>query len=75
MLQQIKPGEPPYAQVNLEKKKKRQYDLGIVQSQSTNATLPASGSQWVNDGIQDIPPQSINGPTSSTSVSAGDSWV
>jgi len=29
VLQQPKPGEPLYAQVNLEKKKKRQYELGV----------------------------------------------
>lgn len=31
VLQQPKPGEPLYAQVNLEKKKKRQYELGVGQ--------------------------------------------
>ena len=88
MLQQPKPGEPLYAQVNLEKKKKRQYELGVgqgvnqagvggVATNANNAAAAAAGSQWHGDGSlgQEAPASTVNVPPSSTAVSAGDSWV
>lgn len=66
VLQQPKPGEPLYAQVNLEKKKKRQYELGVGQAGiqggqvgigvgggvggAPGAAAPL-GSQWLGDGV------------------------
>lgn len=47
LQQQPKPGEPLYAQVNLEKKKKRQYELGVGQA---GAGGGASGGQGVVGG-------------------------
>ncbi|XP_026299678.1 catenin delta-2 isoform X10 [Apis mellifera] len=83
---QPKPGEPLYAQVNLEKKKKRQYELGVGQAQGQGAVVgsgvapnvPAAG-QWVADGVG-VPDGSaatatVNVPPNSTAASAGDSWV
>lgn len=88
VLQQPKYGEPLYAQVNLEKKKKRQYELGVggqtVQGAvpsgepigaSPGVGLVAAGSQWVTDCIQDTPAATVNVPPNSNVVSAGDSWV
>lgn len=63
-MQQPKPGEPLYAQVNLEKKKKRQYELGVGQGGQVGqvgAAIPGGGGgiagpggggggQWVPDG-------------------------
>lgn len=48
VLQQPKPGEPLYAQVNLEKKKKRQYELGVGQGgqvgqAGVGAAIPGGG--------------------------------
>lgn len=43
VLQQPKPGEPLYAQVNLEKKKKRQYELGVGQGQAGGGAIPGGG--------------------------------
>lgn len=48
VLQQPKPGEPLYAQVNLEKKKKRQYELGVGQGGQVGqagggAAIPGGG--------------------------------
>lgn len=86
VLQQPKPGEPLYAQVNLEKKKKRQYELGVGQAQGQGPVVgsgvapnvPATG-QWVADGVG-VPDGSaatatVNVPPNSTAASAGDSWV
>ena len=79
MLQQPKPGEPLYAQVNLEKKKKRQYELG--QAGQTGGAAPgqvagAAGVQWLSDGVgQEAPASTVNVPPNSQPVSAGDSWV
>ena len=82
VLQQPKPGEPLYAQVNLEKKKKRQYELGVGQGGQGGGAAPgvatAAGSQWIGDGVvggQETPASTVNVPPSSTAVSAGDSWV
>jgi hypothetical protein len=80
VLQQPKPGEPLYAQVNLEKKKKRQYELGVGQGGQGGGAPPgvnaAAGSQWLSDGVgQEVPASTVNVPPSSTAVSAGDSWV
>ncbi|KAJ8687200.1 hypothetical protein QAD02_022994 [Eretmocerus hayati] len=82
---QPKPGEPLYAQVNLEKKKKRQFELGVGgqgvggAGLATGAASVAANSQWLGDGIphQDglVPNSTVNGPPSSSAVSAGDSWV
>ncbi|XP_011493857.1 PREDICTED: catenin delta-2 isoform X2 [Ceratosolen solmsi marchali] len=75
-----KPGEPLYAQVNLEKKKKRQYELGVGQGGqggvAPQGVTAAAGSQWLNDGVgQETPASTVNVPPNSTAVSAGDSWV
>ncbi|XP_011493892.1 PREDICTED: catenin delta-2 isoform X7 [Ceratosolen solmsi marchali] len=77
---QPKPGEPLYAQVNLEKKKKRQYELGVGQGGqggvAPQGVTAAAGSQWLNDGVgQETPASTVNVPPNSTAVSAGDSWV
>lgn len=89
VLQQPKPGEPLYAQVNLEKKKKRQYELGVGQAGQVGVgggggvggapgvAAPAA-SQWLGDGVvgqETAPASTVNVPPSSTAVSAGDSWV
>ncbi|XP_026668600.1 catenin delta-2 isoform X1 [Ceratina calcarata] len=85
---QPKPGEPLYAQVNLEKKKKRQYELGVGQAQVQGPVVgsgvagggPTAG-QWVADGVGiGVPDGSaatatVNVPPNSTAASAGDSWV
>lgn len=66
MLQQPKPGEPLYAQVNLEKKKKRQYELGVGQGGQVGQVAGGSGGvaisgggggggQWVPDGVGMVP--------------------
>lgn len=68
VLQQPKPGEPLYAQVNLEKKKKRQYELGVGQGGQVGqvgggAVIPGGiagpggggGGQWVPDGVGMVP--------------------
>ncbi|KMQ91099.1 catenin delta-2-like protein [Lasius niger] len=70
VLQQPKPGEPLYAQVNLEKKKKRQYELGVGQGGQVGQVAGGSGGvaisgggggggqgqgQWVPDGVGLIP--------------------
>lgn len=79
VLQQPKPGEPLYAQVNLEKKKKRQYELGVGQGgqvgQAGGAVIPGGGGgiagpgggggQWVPDGVGMVPDG-----TGATSVAA-----
>ena len=86
VLQQPKPGEPLYAQVNLEKKKKRQYELGVGQGQAQGLVgavqgvgIGSTGSQWIGDGVgvnvQETPASTVNVPPNSTAVSAGDSWV
>lgn len=89
VLQQPKPGEPLYAQVNLEKKKKRQYELGVGQGQVQGPVgavqgvgIGGTGSQWIGDGVgvgvvsvQETPAATVNVPPNSTAVSAGDSWV
>ncbi|XP_012063983.1 PREDICTED: catenin delta-2-like [Atta cephalotes] len=78
---QPKPGEPLYAQVNLEKKKKRQYELGVGQGGQVGqvgggAAIPGGGGgiagpggggggQWVPDGVGMIPDG-----TGATSVAA-----
>lgn len=66
VLQQPKPGEPLYAQVNLEKKKKRQYELGVGQGGQVGQVAGGSGGvaisgggggggQWVPDGVGLVP--------------------
>lgn len=81
MLQQPKPGEPLYAQVNMmEKKKKRQFDLGVGQGQSALGVASGMGNasggpQWADGVVQDGNPSTVNVPPNSNSVSAGDSWV
>lgn len=78
VLQQPKPGEPLYAQVNLEKKKKRQYELGVGQGGQVGqagggAAIPGGGGgiagpgggQWVPDGVGLVPDG-----TGATSVAA-----
>ncbi|XP_043284990.1 catenin delta-2 isoform X3 [Venturia canescens] len=81
---QPRPGEPLYAQVNMEKKKKRQYELGINQSQSPVGQQQSGmgeignviiGSQWPDDNasMREHSIATVNVPTSSTT--AGDSWV
>lgn len=83
MLQQPKPGEPLYAQVNLEKKKKRQYELGVAQAggvaapgAAAQAPTAGGGSQWDGGGVaQDNQAATVNVPPNSAAVSAGDSWV
>lgn len=86
LLQQPKPGEPLYAQVNLEKKKKRQYELGVGQAGQVGGAAGSvggpvaaagGGAQWLADGAQDATSQgsTVNVPPNSTAVSAGDSWV
>lgn len=81
VLQQPKPGEPLYAQVNLEKKKKRQYELGVGQGGQVGqvgggAAIPGGGGgiagpggggggQWVPDGVGMVPDG-----TGATSVAA-----
>lgn len=79
MLQQPKPGEPLYAQVNLEKKKKRQYELGVGQGGQVGqvgAAIPGGGGgiagpggggggQWVPDGVGLVPDGTV-----ATSVAA-----
>lgn len=70
-MQQPKPGEPLYAQVNLEKKKKRQYELGVGQGGQVGQTggggaaisgggggiagPGGGGGQWVPDGVGMVP--------------------
>lgn len=87
VLQQPKPGEPLYAQVNLEKKKKRQYELGVGQAGQVGVgggvggppgVAASAGSQWLGDGVvgqETAPASTVNVPPSSAAVSAGDSWV
>lgn len=86
MLQQPKPGEPLYAQVNLEKKKKRQFELGVGQAGqvggvsaagSVGQNAAAGGAQWLADGVPQDGSQgsTVNVPPNSAAVSAGDSWV
>ncbi|XP_032456741.1 catenin delta-2 isoform X21 [Nasonia vitripennis] len=80
---QPKPGEPLYAQVNLEKKKKRQYELGVAQAggvaapgAAAQAPTAGGGSQWDGGGVaQDNQAATVNVPPNSAAVSAGDSWV
>ncbi|XP_036143037.1 catenin delta-2 isoform X1 [Monomorium pharaonis] len=78
---QPKPGEPLYAQVNLEKKKKRQYELGVGQGGQAGggAVIPGGGGgggggiagpgggggQWVPDGVGMVPDGTVT-----TSVAA-----
>lgn len=80
-MQQPKPGEPLYAQVNLEKKKKRQYELGVGQGGQVGqagggAVIPGGGGgiagpggggggQWVPDGVGMVPDGTVT-----TSVAA-----
>ncbi|XP_058796166.1 catenin delta-2 isoform X4 [Phymastichus coffea] len=66
---QPKPGEPLYAQVNLEKKKKRQYELGVGGNSTVAGTVAQPG-QWMAADGQEAPP-----PNTNAQVSAGDSWV
>ncbi|XP_014235898.1 catenin delta-2 isoform X1 [Trichogramma pretiosum] len=68
---QPKPGEPLYAQVNLEKKKKRQYELGQGQAAAAAGGAVAGG-QWLADGNQD---GAANQVQPSNTAPAGDSWV
>ncbi|XP_046743496.1 catenin delta-2 isoform X2 [Diprion similis] len=79
-----KPGEPLYAQVNLEKKKKRQYEMGAGQvqgGQGVQGGTVAGGTgnpQWVRDGVgiqEQVVPTTASIPPSTTAATAGDSWV
>lgn len=84
VLQQPKPGEPLYAQVNLEKKKKRQYEMGAGQVQGGQGVQGGAISggtgnpQWVRDGVgiqEQAVPTTASVPPSTTAPTAGDSWV
>ena len=87
-MQHPKSGEPLSAHFNWDKKKKRQYELGVGGQTGQGAAPPsepvgpapgvglvAAGSQWVTDCIQDTPAAIVNVPPNSNAVSAGDSWV
>lgn len=79
VLQQPKPGEPLYAQVNLEKKKKRQYELGVGQGGQVGQVAGGSGGvaisgsggggggQWVPDGVG-LVPDSTGAPSVAATV-------